>query len=89
MLKKSPIGYVLGNDRLGGGLIALHSLLSLKEDTKTSDFQSNELDPIKSLYDHPFHKNFKQPRAYLTTLDYGLLGILSALKILFYCLDYW
>ena len=73
---KISIGYVFwGTIGLGEGgwLPSIHFWL-LERGTKTTDFQSNDLHPVRSLYDHPFHKNLECPGAQLTTLAHGLWG---------------
>ena len=71
-LLKISIGYVLENDRLRGEAADCPPFIfTLKKNTKTSDFQSNELHSIQSLYDHPFHKILNALGHNLTPLPRG------------------
>jgi hypothetical protein len=63
---------------LRGGLVALHSLSTIKKGTNPFNFQSNE--PFLSFYDNTFYKNLICPRVQLKTLGLMGLGGLSSSK---------
>ena len=63
-------------------------ILTLKKGTRSSKFQSNEPHPIRSLYDHPFHKNLVCPEHNLQPLHLALEGCVNLEGIVKCALDY-